>query len=197
MNEYDLDLFQKVKLVGYEQNFQEQVQVIDDKYKDQIHDLMTQNTELRFVSSLLKPLAHKPCCSVTCLHWSHRKSTEVCVCVGGCMCACVQSATVYICTLNVAGVCTWRNVENCLMKRQRQKLLELNNWSRPKTQWKWVLFSCKMRKSLSSRITHANLCLWPAIAIPVCNVTIYYNPCSICNMQITSHKAYSNMYFWV
>ncbi|CAH1790187.1 unnamed protein product [Owenia fusiformis] len=37
----------KLKLLEYEENFQDKVATVDDKYKEQIHDLMMKNTELR------------------------------------------------------------------------------------------------------------------------------------------------------
>ena len=40
-------ILQKVRLIGFEQNFDIKVQEIDDKYKAQMHELMTQNTELK------------------------------------------------------------------------------------------------------------------------------------------------------
>jgi hypothetical protein len=38
-----------MKIVEFEENFQDKVQQVDDKYKEQIHSLMSQNTELRRV----------------------------------------------------------------------------------------------------------------------------------------------------
>ncbi|XP_064646784.1 involucrin-like isoform X2 [Lineus longissimus] len=39
----------KIKILEFEENFQDKVQQVDDKYKEQIHGLMSQNTELRRV----------------------------------------------------------------------------------------------------------------------------------------------------
>ena len=47
-------VFQKVKLIGFEEHFSEKVEEIDDKYQQQIHELKQQNIELRFVLSLLR-----------------------------------------------------------------------------------------------------------------------------------------------
>ena len=39
--------FQKVKLLGYEEHFEEKCQEIDEKYKSQIEELKQTNIELR------------------------------------------------------------------------------------------------------------------------------------------------------
>ena len=38
---------QKVRLMDFEQRFQEKVMEVDDKYRLKLQDLMTQNTELK------------------------------------------------------------------------------------------------------------------------------------------------------
>ena len=40
---------QKVRLISYEQHFQDKVDEVDNKYKAQIDDLMVQNAELRYL----------------------------------------------------------------------------------------------------------------------------------------------------
>ena len=40
---------QKVRLISYEQHFQDKVNEVDNKYKAQIDDLMVQNAELRYL----------------------------------------------------------------------------------------------------------------------------------------------------
>ena len=42
---------QKVELMAYEKNFQDKVLEIENRYHNQIHNLMAQNTELRYVSA--------------------------------------------------------------------------------------------------------------------------------------------------
>lgn len=39
--------FQKVKLLSFEEQFEEKVQQVDFKYQQKINDLITQNIELR------------------------------------------------------------------------------------------------------------------------------------------------------
>ena len=41
---------QKVQLSNYKETFQDKVDEVDDKYKERIHLLMTENAELRFVN---------------------------------------------------------------------------------------------------------------------------------------------------
>ena len=48
MFENNLNL-QKVRLISYEQHFQDKVDEVDNKYKAQIDDLMVQNAELRYL----------------------------------------------------------------------------------------------------------------------------------------------------
>ena len=43
---------QKVRLISYEQHFQDKVDEVDNKYKAQIDDLMVQNAELRYLRYL-------------------------------------------------------------------------------------------------------------------------------------------------
>lgn len=40
-------IFQKVKLLSFEEQFEEKVQQVDFKYQQKINDLITQNIELR------------------------------------------------------------------------------------------------------------------------------------------------------
>ena len=42
-------VLQKVRLMDFEQRFQEKVMEVDDKYRLKLQDLMTQNTELKSV----------------------------------------------------------------------------------------------------------------------------------------------------
>ena len=39
--------FQKIRLLGFEKNFDDKIQEIDEKYQAQMHELMTQNSEIR------------------------------------------------------------------------------------------------------------------------------------------------------
>ena len=43
---------QKVRLISYEQHFQDKEDEVDNKYKAQIDDLMVQNAELRYLRYL-------------------------------------------------------------------------------------------------------------------------------------------------
>ena len=40
-------LFQKVRLLAFEEQFDQKVQEVDEKYKQKMEELMTQNTELK------------------------------------------------------------------------------------------------------------------------------------------------------
>ena len=52
---------QKVKLMDFEQRFQEKVMEVDDKYRLKLQDLMTQNTELKSVTTFLKTDVYRTC----------------------------------------------------------------------------------------------------------------------------------------